>query len=151
MADNTARIGTFGHGFTGSGHPVATAVALENLKIIEERDLFGNAKRMGEILQRRLAGLADHPLVGEARGTASLGPSSSWPTRRREDRSRRVGRSEPTHSAAQANGLIVRAIGDVLAVCPPLIINEEQVNELANRLEKALDATAEWVGAGNTA
>ena len=149
VADNTARIGTFGHGFTGSGHPVATAVSLENLKIIEERDLFGNAKRMGEVLQRRLADLADHPLVGEARGDGLIGAVelvADKTARRPFEAGRKVGAY--AFGAAQANGLIVRAIGDVLAVCPPLIINEEQVNELADRLENALDATAEWVGAG---
>lgn len=72
IAENTARIGTFGHGFTASGHPVATAVGLENLKIIEERDLVGNAARMGCIFQARLAELADHPLVGEVRGTGLI-------------------------------------------------------------------------------
>jgi len=152
VADNTARIGTFGHGFTGSGHPVATAVGLENLKIIEERDLVGNARRMGEILQRRLADLADHPLVGEARGAGLIGGVelvADKMTRRPFEASRKVGAY--AFEAAQANGLILRAIGDVLAICPPLIINEAQVNELADRLEKALDATAEWVGAGKTA
>jgi 4-aminobutyrate--pyruvate transaminase len=58
IADNSAKIGTFGHGFTTSGHPLATAVALENLKIIEERDLMGNAARMGTILQRELRAVA---------------------------------------------------------------------------------------------
>jgi 4-aminobutyrate--pyruvate transaminase len=53
IADNTAKLGTFGHGFTASGHPVATAVGLENLKIIEERDLVGNAARASASL--------DHP------------------------------------------------------------------------------------------
>ena len=53
VADNSEKIGTFGHGFTASGHPVATAVALENLKILEERDLVGNAARVGKRMQER--------------------------------------------------------------------------------------------------
>ncbi len=52
IADNTARIGTFGHGFTTTGHPVPAAVALENLDIIEERGLVENARVVGEVLQR---------------------------------------------------------------------------------------------------
>src|SRR6185437_13353011 len=72
IADNSAKIGTFGHGFTGSGHPVATAVGIENLKIIEERDLIGNAARVGSTLQKKLAACADHPLVGEVRGAGLI-------------------------------------------------------------------------------
>ena len=68
LADNTAKLGTFGHGFTTGGHPVATAVALENLKIIEERDLVGNVRRVGPLLQKGLRRFADHPMVGEVRG-----------------------------------------------------------------------------------
>ena len=72
VADNTARIGTFGHGFTTSGHPLAMAIALENLRIIEERDLMGNAARVGAFMQRELAKLASHPLVGEVRGSGLI-------------------------------------------------------------------------------
>src|SRR5580658_7117971 len=68
IADNSAKIGTFGHGFTTSGHPLASAVALENLKIIEERDLMGNAARMAVVLHSELRALRTHPLVGEVRG-----------------------------------------------------------------------------------
>src|SRR5580658_2944049 len=72
IAANSAKIGTFGHGFTTSGHPLATAVALENLKIIEERDLMGNAARMATVLQGELRQFASHPLVGEVRGTGLI-------------------------------------------------------------------------------
>src|SRR4030095_4801673 len=67
------RVGTFGHGFTYSGHPVCAAVALRNLELMEERDLFGHAARMSNPFQTRLRALADHPLVGEARGVGMIG------------------------------------------------------------------------------
>ncbi len=145
IADNTAKIGTFGHGFTASGHPVATAVGLENLKIIEERDLFGNAARMGSILQKRLATLADNPIVGEVRGTgliAGIELVADKKTRRAFASPGQVGAY--ALNAAQENGLIVRAIGDVLALCPPLIVTEGHVHEMVDRLERSIRQTAEW-------
>jgi 4-aminobutyrate---pyruvate transaminase len=145
IADNTAKIGTFGHGFTASGHPVATAVGLENLKIIEERDLIGNAARIGRIFQERLAGLADHPLVGEVRGAgliAGVELVADKDARRPFAVPGKVGTR--AFAAAHENGLIVRAIGDVVALCPPLIITEEQIHEMVDRLQRSIDQTAEW-------
>ncbi|MGY4509689.1 adenosylmethionine-8-amino-7-oxononanoate aminotransferase [Bradyrhizobium sp. USDA 3650] len=150
IADNTAKIGTFGHGFTASGHPVATRVALENLKIIEERDLVGNAARMGRILQARLGELADHSLVGEVRGAgliAGIELVSDKETRRPFAAASKVGAA--AFAAAQKHGLIVRAIGDTIALCPPLIINEDQVHDLVARLSDALDDVAQWRSAEN--
>ena len=145
IADNTAKLGTFAHGFTASGHPVATAVALENLKIIEERDLFGNAARMGKIFQERLASLNDHPLVGEVRGAgliAGIELVADKNTRRAFASPGKVGAQAV--AAAQENGLIARAIGDVVALCPPLIITEDLVHALVDRLSKSIDETMKW-------
>ena len=66
IADESNRIGVLGHGFTGSGHPVAAAVALENIEIIEERNLVEHARVVGERMQAGLRQLADHPLVGRS-------------------------------------------------------------------------------------
>jgi 4-aminobutyrate--pyruvate transaminase len=150
IADNTAKIGTFGHGFTASGHPVATAVGLENLKIIEERDLIGNSARIGAIFQAQLAELADHPLVGEVRGAgliAGLELVADKESRRPFAQAGKIGAR--AFAAGHEHGLIVRAIGDVVALCPPLIITEEQVNETVKRLRKLLDDTAQWRVAEN--
>jgi 4-aminobutyrate--pyruvate transaminase len=144
IADNSARIGTFGHGFTASGHPVATAVGLENLKILEERDLVGNAARVGQAFQARLAELADHPLVGEVRGAgliAGLELVADKQTHRAFVPAGKIGAR--AFAAAHRHGLIVRAIGDVVALCPPLIITEEQVDEMVARLRRALDDAAQ--------
>lgn len=148
IADNTAKLGTFGHGFTASGHPVATAVGLENLKIIEERDLVGNAARVGAVLQGRLAVLSNHTLVGEVRGAgliAGIEMVADKATRRSFAAGRKVGAF--AFAAGHENGLIVRAIGDTLALCPPMIITEAEVHEMVRRLEKTLDQTAAWVKA----
>lgn len=148
IADNTARLGTFGHGFTASGHPVAAAVGLENLKIIEERDLVGNAARVGAVLQERLAVLSDHELVGEVRGVgliAGIEMVADKATRRSFAAAGKAGAF--AFAAGHENGLIVRAIGDTLALCPPMIITEAEVHEMVRRLEKTLDQTAVWVKA----
>jgi len=72
VADESARLGVFGHGFTASGHPVAAAVAVENLKIIEERKLVDNARDTGAHMQQHLRDLAQHPLVGDVRGIGAI-------------------------------------------------------------------------------
>src|SRR5690606_22820762 len=72
IAGHSGKLGTFGHGYTASGHPVATAVALENIKIIEERGLVSSAARVGATWQSSLRALADHPLIGEVRGVGLI-------------------------------------------------------------------------------
>jgi 4-aminobutyrate--pyruvate transaminase len=143
IADNSAKIGTFGHGFTTSGHPLATAVALENLTILEERDLFGNAARMGAILQRELRELGSHPLVGEVRGSGLIaGLELVADKRTRKPFAPQVKAGPKAFVTGHKHGLIVRAIGDTLALCPPLIINESQIHEIVSRLKRTLDDTA---------
>jgi 4-aminobutyrate--pyruvate transaminase len=140
IADNTARIGTFGHGFTASGHPVATAVALENLCIIEERDLIGNAARVGKVFQDKLSAFREHPLVGEVRGAgliAGIELVADKASKRSFEPRGRLGAAAV--ALGHDNGLIVRAIADTVALCPPLIITEDQVGELVERLGRVLD------------
>jgi 4-aminobutyrate--pyruvate transaminase len=148
IADNSAKIGTFGHGFTTSGHPLAMAVALENLKIIEERDLMGQAARVGAFMQQELAKLAAHPLVGEVRGSgliAGVELVADKAMRRPFDPQLKVGAR--AFGIGHQHGLIVRAIGDTIALCPPMIITEAQVQEVITRLKKTLDDTAAQLAA----
>jgi len=142
VADHSAALNNFGHGFTASGHPVATAVALENLAILEERDLMGNAARLAPIFQAGLRSFADHPLVGEARGTGLVGALelvADKATKRPFDPIGRVGAIAAEEG--NAAGLIFRAIGDQLALCPPLIVTEADVTEIFRRMGVALDGT----------
>jgi len=145
IADETARIGTFGHGFTASGHPVAAAVALENIKIIEEDRLVENAQAMGNMLHDLLKDFADHPLVGEIRGLgliAGVELVADRSTKRSFEPVGAVGAAFSRH--AQAHGLIIRAIGDTIALSPPLIIKPDQVKELVARFRLALNETLVW-------
>jgi 4-aminobutyrate--pyruvate transaminase len=149
VADHSDRLGTFGHGFTGSGHPVATAVGLENLAIIEERNLVANAATVGAHLQARLREFADHPLVGEVRGIgliAAVELVTDKASKAKFDPPGKAGGylSERAHE----HGLIIRAMQDSIAFCPPLIITEVQVDEMVARFAHALNETQAWIAAG---
>ncbi len=146
IADNTAKIGTFGHGFTYSGHPVAAAVALETLKIYEERDIVGQVRRVGPRLQEGLRRYADHPLVGEVRGVGLIAGVELVADRASKapfDPAGKVGAYFA--GRAEAHGLIIRNLMDTIGVCPPLIITEDQIDALLERFGKAMDDTAVWV------
>jgi len=149
IADQTERLGNFGRGFTASGHPVATAVALENLAIIEERGLVANAARVGAHLQASLRRFADHPLVGEVRGVgliAAVELVADKASKAQFDPPGKVGLY--LFERAHEHGLIIRAVQDSIAFCPPLIITPAQVDDVVRRFEHALADTQSWVTAG---
>ncbi len=149
VADHSDRLGTFGHGFTTSGHPVATAVGLENLAIIEERNLVGNAATVGAHMQARLREFAGSPLIGEIRGIGLIAAVELVADKATKAKFDPLGKVAPyLADRAQEHGLIVRAIGENIAFCPPLIITEAQVDELIARFGKALAETEAWVQAG---
>lgn len=139
LADNSNKLGVFAHGFTASGHPVGTAVALENLDIFEERDLVGNAARLAPHFQERLKGFAGHPKVGEARGVGLIGALEFV-----ADKASKAPFDPPGSFGGKLaelcheEGLIIRAIGDVIAFCPPLIITDKEIDALFDRFGKAL-------------
>ena len=119
MVKESEKIGVFGHGFTYGGHPVPAAVALETLKIYEETDILGHIRSVAPIMQDKLRQLGTHPLVGEARGVGLIGaiePVRNKETKEFFDPSAGIGAY--LAGRAQENGLITRAIGDVLAFAP---------------------------------
>ncbi|WP_319496277.1 aspartate aminotransferase family protein [uncultured Cohaesibacter sp.] len=135
IADESDRIGVFAHGFTASGHPVATAVGLENLKIILERDLVGNVARLESTFLAGLAKLAEHPLAQSSRGVGLLGALELKPW---DD--------QPAGAAAlavatqlQEEGVIIRNIAEAICFCPPMIITAEQIEEMFGIVRIALD------------
>jgi 4-aminobutyrate--pyruvate transaminase len=148
-ADASAAVGVFGHGYTYSGHPLGCAIALETLKIYEERDMVGHVRSMAPALQQGLQKFADHPMVGNVRGVGLIGAvelAENKQLRKPFDPKRGVGAYLVRR--AQAHGLILRVMaGDIISFCPPLIITELQINELLSRFERALDDTANWVKA----
>jgi 4-aminobutyrate--pyruvate transaminase len=137
------RIGTFGHGFTGGGHPVAAAVALESVRLIEERNLVQNASASGERLRAGLNQLKDHPLVGEVRGVGLIAAVELVVDKTTKAALEPVGRLGGLLSAEmQSQGVISRNMGDAIAFCPPLIITASEVDDLLVRFRRALDRVA---------
>ncbi|MCB1476927.1 MAG: aspartate aminotransferase family protein [Rhodobiaceae bacterium] len=143
------KIGTFGHGFTYSGHPVAAAVALKTLEIYERDDIVGQAAARSVRFQERLKALGDHPLVGEARGIGLIGGLELVADKTgRTPFDPRKGIGPRVALEAEQRGLIARSMaGDIISLCPPLIITDEEIDSLFDRLEAALDATEAWAAA----
>jgi 4-aminobutyrate--pyruvate transaminase len=137
------KIGVFAHGYTYSAHPACCAVALETLKIYEERDILGHVQRVSPVLLNGLRRFAAHPLVGEIRGIGLLAgvelvkdKATKTPFDPKEGVGARLA------ARAQEHGLILRAMVDTIALCPPLIISAEEIEEMLRRFGRALDDTA---------
>ena len=142
LVRQSEKIGVFAHGFTYSGHPVAAAVGVETLKIYEERRILDHVRSVMPHFQERLLQLGSHPLVGEARGMGLIGAVElvqDKPSKKPFDAP--VAAGALGAETALENGLIVRAAGDALAICPPLIIETKQIDQLFDRLAATLDQT----------
>ncbi len=132
----------FNHGYTFAGHPVAAAVALENLRILDEEGIIDRVGgTIAPYLEKRWTSLADHPLVGEARIKGMMGAIELTPDKARRARfageQGRVGLL--TRDICFNNGLIMRHVGDRMIISPPLIISEGEIDELIVRARTCLD------------
>lgn len=146
LVRESEKIGIFGHGYTYTCHPVCAAVALETIKIYEERDIVGHVRAIAPLLQNGLRKFADHPLVGEVRGVglmAAVELVQDTSTKASFDPSCGVGAYLAQRT--MEHGLIVRAIGDIIALAPPLIATKDEIGLIVSRFGKALDETAAWV------
>ena len=142
LVAESEKIGTFGHGFTYSGHPVPSAVALETLKIYEERDIVGHVRRVMGRMQDGLRRFADHPLVGEVRGVGLIGAVELVADKRtRQPFDPKLGVGPYCAKRAQEHGVILRALVDSVAFCPPLIISEDEIDTMLARFGRALEDT----------
>lgn len=142
LVRESEKIGIFAHGFTYSGHPLAAAVALETLKIYEERNILDHVREIAPHFTHRREALAQHPLVGETRGVGLIGAIElvrDKATKAPFDPAAAVG--PLAAGLIQDNGLVLRAMGDSLALCPPLIITHAEIDEMFDRLERGLEQT----------
>jgi len=139
VAANSGKIGTFGHGFTYSGHPVTAAVALETLRIYEDEQVLAHVQAVAPQFQAGLRRYAGHPHVGEVRGVGLIGALelAADPAKRMPfDAAMKAGAR--LAELALQEGLIVRAMGDAVAFCPPLIITPAQIDEMFERFDRAM-------------
>jgi 4-aminobutyrate---pyruvate transaminase len=144
MVDESRKLGTFGHGFTYGGHPVAAAVALKTLEIYARDRVFEQAAAKAPHFQAQLRKLGEHPLVGEARGMGLVGGVELVADSKRSFDPKRAIALRAV-GFAQEEGVISRAIaGDTVSVCPPLVISESEIDEMFARLGRGLDRTYAW-------
>ena len=146
IADESDRISTFGHGYTAGGHPLGAAVALENLAIIQENDLVGNAREVGAHFRARLETLKSSPLVGEVRGVGLIAAVELVEDKQAKS-VRTPGRLGALMNAAMhRNGLISRNMTDTVAFCPPMIITRQQADDMFEIVARSLAELEAEVG-----
>lgn len=140
LLEGSRKIGTFGHGFTYSGHPVAAAVALETLRIYESDRILDQVRETSPLFLKRLHAFSDRPHVGETRGIGLIGAIelvADKASRQPFEPTRAIGSA--CAAVTERHGLITRPIGDSIALSPPLVISQDEINALFDRLERALD------------
>jgi 4-aminobutyrate--pyruvate transaminase len=147
MLEQSRKIGTFGHGFTYSGHPVCAAVALRALEIYEEDRVLEHVRALAPHFAARITALARHPLVGHGRAAGLVGaielmvdPAEKVPF----DPALKVGARVVEH--ALDYGVILRPLGDVISFCPPLIIDRAEIDFLFDAVTRALDRALAELG-----
>ena len=145
IAEGSSTVGTWGHGFTYSGHPVPAAVAIETLKIYDEMDMLGHVRKVGPhmqaALQQRFAG---HPMVGEVRGVglvAAVELVEDKAKAKNFDPAKKIGAR--LSKLGEKHGVIMRAMtNDSIGFSPPLIISQSEIDEMLDRVGRALDELA---------
>jgi 4-aminobutyrate---pyruvate transaminase len=142
MLAQSDKLGSFAHGYTHSGHPVTTAVALEVLRIYEEMDINARARRLGRRMLEGLQRFAGHPLVGDVSGVGMIAGIELVADKRTRAAHEPAGKAgKIADRVGKENGLVLRVIGDRLAFAPPLIISEAEIDDMVARVGRTLDAT----------
>ena len=142
VAEKSGELGIFGHGYTYSGHPVACAVAIKTLEIYERENTFDHVNKVSPTFISRLKACDNFDLVGNTRGIGLIGAMELVSEKNSNKGFEKKGIAGKIFADnAKDNGLIVRAIGDVIAFCPPLIIKDFQINDMFDIVEDSLKKT----------
>ncbi|MEL0090733.1 MAG: aminotransferase class III-fold pyridoxal phosphate-dependent enzyme, partial [Rhodospirillales bacterium] len=146
IANHAGELGILGHGYTYSGHPVASAVAYETLKIYEEIDIVSRVQSVSKTFMEELTAFESHPLVGETRGVGLVGAIELVTNKSTKDPIDVKGPApDYLYNRVMEAGLITRPIGNSVAFCPPLIIGHDDIREMFRRFRKALDETLDFM------
>ena len=143
ISDFSSINNVFGHGFTYSGHPVAAAVALETIKIFEDENIIGHVQQISEKFNTKMEQLNDHSIVGNARSKGLIGAIELVKNKKNKTYfDPKIAIGTRIVKNAQRNGLIVRVLqGDIVALCPPLIINSKELDILFKKFNKSIEDT----------
>jgi putrescine aminotransferase len=148
VSDEVAKVITdanseFAHGFTYSGHPAACAVAIENIRIMQQENIVSRVRdEVAPYLAQRWQELAEHPLVGEARSKGMVAALELVADKQTKQRfAKEVNAGEVCRDICINNGLIMRACGQTMIISPPLVITKQQVDQLVTLAKQSLDDT----------
>jgi len=146
LESQSEKIGVFGHGYTYGGHPLGCALGAKALEIYQKRNILAHVRSLVPLFEKRLSALADHPMVGEVRNSGLMaGVELVADKKTKRSFNPKQGIGAQTAVFLQSHGAILRAIGDTIALCPPMVIKEDELNALFDRLELALNDTEAWV------
>ncbi len=146
ISKQSDEIGIFGHGSTYAGHPVAAAVALETLRIYESESIVEQVRMKSSQFARRLSEFSNYDFVGEVRSIGLIGAVELVADKKsKKSFDPKSGVGLFCQNQALSNGLIVRAIGDNIGFCPPLIISEKELDQLFDIFTKSLKETQNWI------
>ena len=139
IVDSDKSEGMFSHGFTYSGHPVGAGIALEALRIYEERDICAHVCNVGKVFATRLRQLLSNSIVGEVRNVGLMGGIELVSNKdTKENFPATIQAGERVVERAESYGLFIRCVGSSLVVAPPLIVTETELSDLFDRLEKSI-------------
>jgi 4-aminobutyrate--pyruvate transaminase len=142
MADQSAKIGTFGHGYTYSSHPLGAAVAIEAMKIYRELDIAARVRALSPRFLDGLRALAASPIVGEVRGVGLIAAMELVKDKQTKESFAPAGSAAGYFAErAHAHGLVARPLGEAVALCPPLTIEPHEIDEMLARFTRALRDT----------
>ena len=144
--DHSAQIGTLGHGFTYGGHPLGCALGVKAIEIYQKRNIVGHVRQLAPLFAARHE--ADRRASAGRRNALLRAGRRRRTRRRQEDQAflrSQEGVGPQLAKFLEGHGAILRALGDRIAFCPPMVITEAELNELFDRFELALADTEAWV------
>jgi len=142
--------GDFNHGYTYSGHPVAAAVALENLRILQEEGIVDRVRdETAPYLAEKWKAMEDHPLIGQASIKGMMGSLAMTPHKESRAAFKAAKGTVGYYCRTRCfeNGLVMRHVGDRMIISPPLVITKDEIDTLLERATKSLDQTYDWAKA----